>query len=144
MLRLHCRKLNKKKKKQVLQCHCVFKKCVYSKKNVFPSACIAFLFINTPTFSPQPNIIIKNFAILKKRSTFNAIKLLNKHSEMHTQCNRSLSDESVLTLAPLQGSCCGQANSRNADWYPKGSGLRISLSASLFFLSPKQSRALWC
>lgn len=78
-------------------------------------------------------------------TTFNAIILLNKYSEIHLLCNRSLSNESLHTH-PLQGSCCGQAKSRNADWYPKGSGLRISLSASLFFLlHPKQSRALeWC
>ena len=65
--------------------------------------------------------------------SLNAVKCLNKHSEVHTQCNRSLSGESRPALGPLQGSCCGQANCRNADWYPKGSGLRISLSASLFF-----------
>lgn len=113
------------------------------------------------TFPPRPNIIIKHLVILSgistsyiqnehkhswwkyTPSTFNAMKLLNKYSEMYAQCNRSLSDESRLTLGPLQGSCCGQANSRNADWYPKGSGLRISLSASLFFfVHPKQSRAL--
>lgn len=76
-------------------------------------------------------------------STFNAIKLLNKYGEMHTRCNRSLSDESLLALGPLQGSCCGQANSRNADWYPKGSGLRISLSASLFFSSTQNSPGPW-
>lgn len=48
----------------------------------------------------------------------------------------------VYSLGPLQGSCCGQANSRNADWYPKGSGLRISLSASLFFSSSQTVQGL--
>lgn len=61
---------------------------------------------------------------------------------MHTQWNRSLSDESPLTLGPQQGPCCGQANSRNADWYPKGSGLRIFLSASFFSLPPKTVQGL--
>lgn len=56
----------------------------------------------------------------------------------------------VLILGPRQGSRCGQANRRNADWYPKGSGLRICLPASFspsfffFFLpSTQNSQEPW-
>lgn len=49
----------------------------------------------------------------------------------------------VLILGPRQGSRCGQANRRNADWYPKGSGLRICLPAFFFLPSTQNSQEPW-
>jgi len=74
-------------------------------------------------------------------SVFNAMKTLNKYGEMYAQCNRSLSGESLLTPGPLQGSC-GQAGSRNADRYPKGSGLRVCSSFLFFYPTPKTVEGL--